>query len=101
MSFATGFEGGPVFPLLFIGGTLGLTLSDILTFIPQGVGVTAGMAAVASAVFPLPLTISLLLGLLGRQTDLLTSDCLRCGNRFHNIQGIHSYRTEQSAGNTQ
>jgi H+/Cl- antiporter ClcA len=70
-SFATGFEGGPVFPLLFIGGTLGLALSEILTFIPQGVGVTAGMAGVACAVFPLPLTIALLLGLLGGQTDLL------------------------------
>jgi H+/Cl- antiporter ClcA len=71
ISFATGFEGGPVFPLLFIGGTLGLALSEILTFIPQGVGVTAGMAGVACAAFPLPLTIALLLGLLGGQTDLL------------------------------
>jgi H+/Cl- antiporter ClcA len=70
-SFATGFEGGPIFPLLFIGGTLGQATSEILTFIPQGVAVTAGMAAVTCAVFPLPLTISLLLGLLGGQTDLL------------------------------
>jgi len=70
-SFATGFEGGPIFPLLFIGGTLGLALSEILTFIPQGVGVIAGMAGVACAVFPLPLTITLLLGLLGGQSDLL------------------------------
>jgi H+/Cl- antiporter ClcA len=70
-SFATGFEAGPIFPLLFIGGTLGLATSQILTFIPQGVAVTTGMAAVTCAVFPLPLTISLLLGLLGGQTDLL------------------------------
>ena len=70
-SFATGFEGGPIFPLLCIGGTLGLALSEILTFIPQGVGVTAGMAAVACAAFPLPLTISLLLGFLAGQIDLL------------------------------
>jgi H+/Cl- antiporter ClcA len=70
-SFASGFEGGPVFPLLFIGGTLGLALSEILTFIPQGVGVLAGMAGVACAAFPLPLTITLLLGLMGGQTDLL------------------------------
>jgi H+/Cl- antiporter ClcA len=70
-SFATGFEGGPVFPLLFIGGTMGLAISKILTFIPQGVGVTAGMAGVACAVFPIPLTIALLLGLLGGQPDLL------------------------------
>ena len=70
-SFSSGFEGGPIFPLLFIGGTLGLALSEILTFIPQGVGVLAGMAGVACAAFPLPLTITLLLGLMGGQTDLL------------------------------
>ena len=26
-SFATGFDGGPIFPLLFIGGALGLAIS--------------------------------------------------------------------------
>lgn len=70
-SFATGFEGGPIFPLFFIGGTLGLAISKILTLIPEGVAVTAGMAGVACAVFPLPLTVALLLGLLGGQPDLL------------------------------
>jgi H+/Cl- antiporter ClcA len=70
-SFATGFEGGPIFPLIFIGGTLGLAISKILTFIPEGVAVTTGMAAVTCAVFPLPLTAALLLGLLGGQPDLL------------------------------
>ena len=70
-SFATGFEGGPIFPLIFVGGTLGLAISKILTFIPEGVAVTAGMAGVACAIFPLPLTMILLLGLLGGQPDLL------------------------------
>ena len=70
-SFATGFEGGPIFPLLFIGGTLGQALSEILTFIPQGVGVLAGMAGAACAFFPIPLTLALLLGLFGGQTDLI------------------------------
>jgi len=70
-SFATGFEGGPIFPLFFIGGTLGLAISKILTFIPEGVAVTAGMAGVACAVFPLPLTVVLVLGLMGGQPDLL------------------------------
>jgi H+/Cl- antiporter ClcA len=71
MSFATGFEGGPIFPLLFVGGTLGQALSEILTFIPQGVGVLAGMAAAGCAFFPIPLTLALLLGLFGGQTDLI------------------------------
>src|SRR6266480_893548 len=70
-SFATGFDGGPIFPLLFIGGTLGLAISQVLPFIPEGVGVTAGMAGVACAGFPIPLTIALLLGLMGGQPDLL------------------------------
>ena len=70
-SFATGFIGGPIFPLLFIGGMLGQVLSEILTFIPQGVGVLAGMAGAACAFLPLPLTIALLLGLFGGQTDLI------------------------------
>jgi H+/Cl- antiporter ClcA len=70
-SFATGFDGGPIFPLLFIGGTLGLVLSKILPFIPQGVGVSAGMAGVAAGGFPIPLTLALLLGLMGGQLDLL------------------------------
>ncbi len=70
-SFASGFDGGPVFPLLFMGGTLGLAISQVLPFIPQGVGVTAAMAGVACAILPLPLTVTLLLGLLGGQPDLL------------------------------
>ena len=70
-SFATGFEGGPIFPILFIGGTLGQALSEILTFIPQGVGVLAGMAGAACAFLPLPLSIALILGLFGGQTDLI------------------------------
>ena len=70
-SFATGFEGDPMFPLLFIGGTLGQVLSEILTFIPQGVGVLAGMAGVACAFLPIPLSVALLLGLFGGQTDLI------------------------------
>jgi H+/Cl- antiporter ClcA len=70
-SFATGFEGGPIFPTLFIGGTLGLAISKILTFIPEGVAVTAGMAGVACAFLPLPLTMALLLGFMGGQPDLL------------------------------
>jgi len=70
-SFATGFDGGPIFPILFIGGTLGQALSGVLTFIPQGVGVLAGMAGAACAFLPLPLTMAMLLGFFGGQTDLI------------------------------
>jgi H+/Cl- antiporter ClcA len=69
-SFATGFDGGPIFPLIFIGGTLGLAIAQIFPFIPVGVAVMAAMAGTLSAVAPMPLTIALLLGLLGGQADL-------------------------------
>jgi H+/Cl- antiporter ClcA len=69
-SFATGFEGGPIFPLIFMGGTLGLAISKLFPFIPEGVGVTTGMAGIAGAVFPIPLTVAMLLGFLGGQIDL-------------------------------
>ena len=49
---------------------MGQILSEILTFIPQGVGVLAGMAG-PCAFFPIPLTLALLLGLFGGQTDLI------------------------------
>jgi H+/Cl- antiporter ClcA len=70
-SFATGFVGGPIFPVLFIGGVMGQVLSEVLPFIPQGVGVLAGMAGATCALLPLPLTIALLLGFFGGQTDLI------------------------------
>lgn len=86
-SFATGFDGGPTFPLIFIGGTLGLAISQILTFIPQGVGVTAGMAGVTAAAFPIPLILILMLGLLGGTTRPYTSDRYWSRYRLRSIKG--------------
>jgi len=71
ISFATGFDGGPIFPTIFIGGTLGLAISKVLLFIPEGVAVTAAMAGVCSAFIPIPITMILLLGLMGGHLDLL------------------------------
>ena len=81
-SFATGFEGGPIFPLLFMGGTLGLAISKGLTFIPEGVAVTVGMAGVACAVFPLPLTISFTRAY-GRTNRSIASNCNWGRHRIH------------------
>ena len=55
-----GFVGGPIFPLLFIGGSLGSVAHLAVEDIPLGLAVTAMMAAVPSAVIPVPLSIATL-----------------------------------------
>jgi H+/Cl- antiporter ClcA len=50
-----GFVGGPVFPLLFIGGGLGAVLHLAVNDIPLALAMTAMMAAVPAAVIPIPL----------------------------------------------
>jgi H+/Cl- antiporter ClcA len=66
ISFNTVFKGGPIFPYLFMGGTMGLAITLLLPFIPQGVAVTAAMAAVTSALFPLPISVILLVSLMSQ-----------------------------------
>ena len=89
-SFGTGFIGGPIFPILFIGGTLGQALTGILTFIPQGVGVLAGMAGAICAFLPMPLFASLTLGLFGGQTDLIPVIVIGAVTGFMMSKGTHS-----------
>ena len=89
-SFATGFEGDPMFPLLFIGGTLGQALTGILTFIPQGVGVLAGMAGVACYFPPDSIVSCSPTGVIRRTDRPNTSHCHWSSNRFHDFQGTHS-----------
>ena len=55
-----GFVGGPIFPLLFVGGGMGAVMHLAIDDIPLALAVTAMMAAVPSAVIPVPLSISTL-----------------------------------------
>ena len=49
-----------------------------------------GMATLACAVFPMPLTISLLLGLMGGQNKSIASNCYWGSHRFHSIESDHA-----------
>jgi len=55
-----GFVGGPIFPLLFIGGSIGSVVHVWIDDIPLALAVTAMIAAVPSAVIPVPLSIATL-----------------------------------------
>jgi H+/Cl- antiporter ClcA len=55
----TGFRGGLVFPLMFVGGVGGLVLAQVAPGIPPGLAVGCGMAATGVALFRLPIFIVL------------------------------------------
>jgi H+/Cl- antiporter ClcA len=56
-SVSTGFIGGTIFPMLFIGGTAGMALHAIIPGIPAGLAVPAAMAAVPGAAVAIPFSL--------------------------------------------
>ena len=57
VSLSTGFIGGTVFPMLFIGGAAGMALHTIIPGIPAGLAVPAAMAAVPGAAVAIPFSL--------------------------------------------
>jgi H+/Cl- antiporter ClcA len=53
-----GFVGGPIFPLLFVGGAVGVAVWQIFPAIPIMMAVGCMMAAVPCALFPFPATLA-------------------------------------------
>jgi len=56
-AISTGFIGGPIFPLFFVGGTAGTVVSLIFPEIPVALAVGCMMAAVTAGVIPIPLAL--------------------------------------------
>ncbi len=59
-ALAAGFIGGPIFPLFFAGGTLGVLVAQLLPGIPLMLSVGCLMAGVPGAIVPFPLTLGLI-----------------------------------------
>lgn len=55
-----GFIGGPIFPLFFVGATLGAAINLLFPQIPLGLAVGCMMAAVPGAVVPIPLALAVI-----------------------------------------
>jgi H+/Cl- antiporter ClcA len=56
-AISTGFIGGPIFPLFFVGGTAGTAINLIFPSIPLGLAVGCTMAALTAAALPAPFMI--------------------------------------------
>jgi chloride channel protein, CIC family len=59
-----GFIGGPIFPLLFVGATLGSAINLVFPQIPFGLAVGCMMAAVPAAFVPIPLALAVIVALI-------------------------------------
>jgi H+/Cl- antiporter ClcA len=56
-ALSTGFFGGPIFPLFFVGGTAGTALSLLFPQIPPALSIGCMMVAVTAGVLPIPLAL--------------------------------------------
>lgn len=59
-ALSTGFIGGPIFPMMFIGGTAGTVVNLLFPQIPLALSVGCMMAAVPAASLPIPITLGML-----------------------------------------
>jgi H+/Cl- antiporter ClcA len=55
-----GFIGGPIFPLLFVGATLGSAINLVFPQIPLGLAVGCLIVAVPAAIVPIPLALAVI-----------------------------------------
>jgi Voltage gated chloride channel len=60
VSQGSGFIGGPIFPSLFIGGTAGVFVHQLIPGVPLGLAFTCVFAAVPGALAAAPFTVVLL-----------------------------------------
>jgi H+/Cl- antiporter ClcA len=58
-AISTGFIGGPIFPLLFVGGAAGTAVNLIFPSIPLALAVGCTMAALTAAALPAPFMITI------------------------------------------
>jgi H+/Cl- antiporter ClcA len=76
VSEASGFVGGPIFPSLFIGGTAGVLVHEVIPGVPLGLAFTCMLAAVPGAIVSAPFAMVLLAAFLTQIGGLQTAPVL-------------------------
>ena len=76
VSEASGFVGGPIFPSLFIGGTAGVLVHQVIPGVPLGLAFTCLLAAVPGALAPAPFSMVLMAAFLTQVGALQTAPIL-------------------------
>jgi len=76
ISQGSGFIGGPIFPSLFIGGTAGVFVHEVIPSVPLGLAFTCVFAAVPGALVTAPFTVVLLAAFVSQVGALQTAPIL-------------------------
>ena len=72
----SGFVGGPIFPALFIGGTVGVAVHQVIPSVPLGLAFTCLFAAVPGGVVSAPFSVVLLAAFVTQVGALQTAPIL-------------------------
>ena len=95
VSQGSGFVGGPIFPSLFIGGTAGVLVHQVIPGVPLGLAFTCLLAAVPGAVAPAPFSMVLMAAFLTQVGALQTAPILiAVVTAFLTMEGV-KYRLAQ------
>ena len=76
ISQASGFVGGPIFPALFIGGTAGVLIHQLIPSVPLGLAFTCLLAAVPGSIIAAPFAMVLLAAFMTEVGALQTAPIL-------------------------
>ena len=102
VSSASGFIGGPIFPILFIGGTSGVIINHVLPDVPLGLAFTCMLAAVPGAIVSAPFSLVLLAVLLTQVGTLQTAPILiAVGTASLIVAGIRTIMAERAQASGQ
>lgn len=97
VSVGSGFIGGPIFPVLFIGGTSGVIVNQVLPEVPLGLAFACMLAAVPGAIVSAPFSLVLLAALLTQVGALQTAPILiAVGTSALIVSGVRTIMTERA-----
>ena len=100
VSEASGFVGGPIFPTLFIGGTAGVLVHQVIPDVPLGLAFTCMLAAVPGAMISAPFAFVLLAAFVTQVGALQTAPILiAVVTAFLAIESVKYAMTTRRKGN--
>ncbi len=98
LSVGSGFIGGPIFPILFIGGTSGVIVNQVLPDVPLGMAFACLLAAVPGGIVSAPFSLVLLAALLTQVGTLQTAPILiAVGTAALIVSGVRTIVAERAA----